>query len=295
MKRMLLLPLLAAALTLAGCGNAFVAIPPNAVGMVLAPTGYDGKVLTPGQVNLGETTASGEGNSLVLIERNGVPITESFAGPAANADHEDHRCLTADGAPVTVDVRMLLALPDYTTPAGAKDFQRLLLLGRPETAKDQKRTLWITAASVYSDQAKQQARGKIRQVCAGYASFKAINAAFALDGDNGLTGKVQKAVAGSLIEAGVPLRIINATVSNLKPDPSVIDAISAQQAAEKRIEAIRTVTDFLDADTTGGRKEVYRLQVWQEIVRTGNANGHNTIFMTDASATGRVLPLPATK
>lgn len=289
MKRLLLLPALAAALVLAGC-NEYYSVPPNAIGMVLTSTGYDGKVLSPGQINLGDLSASGEGNSLVLIERSGVQIEEKFAGPAANADHEDHRCLTADGAPVTIDVRLLLALPDYSTPAGAKDLQRLLLLGRPQADKNQKRTVWITASSVYADQAQQQARGKIRQACASYASFDALNKAFA---DGTLTAKVQGAIASSLVEANVPERVVGATVSNLKPDPSVIDAISAKQAAVERINAIKTVTDFLDQDQTGGRREVYRLQVWQEIVAKGNANGHNTIFMTDVgSSAGRVVPLP---
>lgn len=288
MKRLFLTAaVLASAFALAGC-NEYYSVPPNAIGMVLTPTGYDGNVLSPGQVNLGDVSTTGEGNKLVLVERNGVQEKESFAGPAANEDHEDHRCLTADGAPATIDVRMLLALPDYTTPQGQKDLQRLLLLGRPVEDKNQKRTLWITAQSVYRDQAQQQARGKIRQACASYASFNTLNAAFA----NGeLTAKIERAIASSLVEASVPERVLNATVSNLKPDPTVIDAIARQQAAEKQTAAIKTVTDFLADDPSGQRREVYRLQVWQQIVEKGNANGHNTIFMTDASPS-RVVPLP---
>lgn len=289
MKRLFLTAAaLACAFALAGC-NEYYSVPPNAIGMVLTPTGYDGHVLSPGQVNLGDVSTTGEGNKLVLVERNGVQEKESFAGSVANEDHEDHRCLTADGAPVSIDVRMLLALPDYTTPQGAKDLQRLLLLGRPVADKSQSRTLWITAQSVYRDQAQQQARGKIRQACASYASFAALNTAFA---SGELTSKVEKAIATSLVEANVPERVLNATVSNLKPDPSVIEAIAAQQAAEKRIEAIKTVTDFLDKDQSGGRREVYRYQVWQEIVAKGNANGHNTIFMTDAGSASKIVPLP---
>lgn len=292
MKRFILAAIaLAGLFSLAAC-NEFYSVPPNAIGMVLAPTGYDGKVLTPGQVNLGDLTTSGEGNQLVLVERNGVPVKESFAGPAANEDHEDHRCLTADGAPLTLDVRLLLTLPDTATPQGAKDFQRLLLLGRPVADKNQKRTLWITAGSVYSDQAQQQARGKIRQVCASYASFAEINKAFA---NGALTDKVLSVVSEALIEAGVPLRVVNATVSNLKPDPSVIDAIARQLAAEKQIEAIKTVTDFLADDPTGERREVYRLQIWQQIVEKGNANGHNTIFMTEVGGAKTIVPLAVPK
>lgn len=286
-SRLFLFPVLIGALALAGC-NEYFSVPSNSIGMVLTPTGYDGKVLSPGQVDLGTVDSDHQGNTLVLVERNGVQEKESFAGAAANDDHEDHRCLTADGAPVTIDVRLLLALPDYTTPQGAKDLQRLLLLGRPIADKNQARTSWITASSVYRDQAQQQARGKIRQVCANYASFNALNAAFA---DGTLTVKVKTAVATSLTEANVPERVVDAVVSNLKPDPSVIDAISRQQAAEKQIAAIQTVTDFLDKDTTGGRREVYRMQVWQQIVEKGNSNGHNTIFMTDASPGRTPIPL----
>lgn len=286
MKRLLLvLPLL---LALTAC-NEYYAVPPNAVGMVLTPTGYDGKVLSPGQVNLGDLSPSGEGNQLVLIERSGVQVKESFAGPLANADKEDHRCLTKDGAPVTIDVRLLLALPNYETKQGAADLQRLLLLGRPQADKNVKRTSWITADSVYADQAQQQTRGKIRQVCASYATFKALNEAFS---SGVLTEQMTTAVAKSLVEANVPERVLNATVSNLKPDPSVIEALVRQQAAEKQIEAIKTVTDFLEQDPSGQRAIVYRLQIWQQIVEKGNANGHNTIFMTDVNNAGRIVPLP---
>lgn len=281
----------ALALCLAGC-NEYYNVPPNAIGMVLTPTGYDGKIQTPGQVNLGDiNTTNGEGNSLVLIERNGVPEKESFAGRDASEDHEDHRCLTGQGEPATIDVRMLLALPDYKTKEGTADLQRLLLLGRPVNDKNQKRTMWITAQSVYRDQAQQQARGRIRQVCAQYPTFDGLLKAFGDDTANGLTKKIEVAISHSMVEAGVPLRLVNATVSNLKPDPTVLDAISARLASEKRVDAIKVVTDFLSEDKTGGRQKVYNLQVIQEIVAKAGSTGHNTIFMTDVGTPG-VVPLP---
>jgi hypothetical protein len=52
------------------------------------------------------------------------------------------------------------------------------------------------------------------------------------------------------------------------------------------------LTDFLDQDPTGTRKMVYRMQVLQELTRTANANGHNTIFLTDLTGpSASILPL----
>lgn len=280
-----------AAVCLGGCSSDFTNIPPNAVGMILTPTGYDGKVLTPGQVDIGiVNTTTGASNTLVLVQRSGTAIKESFAGPAANADHEDHRCLTGDRAPATVDVRMLLALPEPGTKNGDADFQRLLLLGNPVADKNQKRTQWVSAESVYIDQAQQQARGRIRQTCAQYKNFEALLDAFADEGPNGLTHRVETAVAQTLAEAKIPLHIVNATVSNLKPDPSVTDAIAARLAAEKRKEAIQVITDFIAGDPSGSRLKVYSLNVIQEIIAKGGDNGHNTIFMTDVASPAMFLP-----
>jgi hypothetical protein len=96
-----------------------------------------------------------------------------------------------------------------------------------------------------------------------------------------------------LIEQGVPLRLVGAQVSNMKPDEAVVEAQIAQKAAEARTAAIKTLTDFLDQDPTGTRKMVYRMQVLQELTRTANANGHNTIFLTDLTGpSAGILPLP---
>ena len=63
--------------------------------------------------------------------------------------------------------------------------------------------------------------------------------------------------------------------------------------SEARTAAIKTLTDFLDQDPTGTRKMMYRMQVLQEFTRTANANGHNTIFLTDLTGpSAGILPLP---
>src|SRR5215467_2538397 len=72
------------------------AIPPNMIGLILSPTGFDGKVYEPGQVDIGSTSwFAGYGNKLVLIQRSGFQIKEQLIqnDPSNLNDHEDHRCV----------------------------------------------------------------------------------------------------------------------------------------------------------------------------------------------------------
>jgi hypothetical protein len=277
---------------LAGCWQSYQDIPPNYIGMKLTPTGYEDTIYTPGQVDIGTTSQSGQGNQLVLIQRSGVEIKEQFLGKDGNKDGADHRCLTQDQNPMTLDVRLVLALPDYSTPPGKKDLKTLFMLGNPTPMQGNGRILVLSAESVYEQQAQLQVRGHIRKICSQYPDFAAAFKAFGNEKDN-LTDNIA-AIGKVLVEQGVPLRLVGAQVSNMKPDESVVEAQVAQKAAEARTAAIKTLTDFLDQDPTGTRKMVYRMQVLQELTGTANANGHNTIFLTDLGgpATG-ILPLPS--
>jgi hypothetical protein len=115
---------------------------------------------------------------------------------------------------------------------------------------------------------------------------------FGDEGPNGFGHKIEMAVAQALKDNNVPLRLVNAVVSNMKPDQTVIDAISAKQAAEKRVQAIQVITDFLANDPDGARKLVYKMQVLQEIVAKADDKGRSTIFLTDISGGPGVLPVP---
>lgn len=288
--------LVLAALLGSACEN-YANVPPNDIGMVLTPTGYEDRVYTPGQVDLGVAGQGGQGNRLVLLQRSGVQIKEPFIGPETSADKEDHRCLTANRAPMSLDVRLLFALPDYEKEEGKKILSRIFHLGNPKEepeASPKGRVLRISAESIYADQAQQQVRGKIRQICASYPDFDTAFASFGSDGENSLTHRINRAIATVLREQNVPLSLVDAFVSNMKPDKSIVDAISANGSANKRIEAIKTLADFLNADPTGTRLMVYRMQAIQEIVATGGANGHNTVYMTDvgAAVAPHLLPVP---
>lgn len=286
MKKLLLIIL---SLFFSAC-TSFYDIPPNDIGMQLTPSGYEGKIYTPGQINLGTKDNDGAMNKLVLIQRSGVEIKESFLGRAGSEDKEDHRCIIGDQSPITLDIRLLLALPNYETPEGAKDLARLFLLGNPVAVQGKDdRVLRISAESVYKDQAQQLVRGKLRQICATYKNYDAIFAAQADTSEKGLNKTIEHEVAEILKLQKVPLSLVSAFSSNMTPDETIINAISAKRAAEKRVEAIKIVTDFLDADPSGSRKLVYRMQVLQEIVAVANNNGHNTVIMN----TGDSKDLPA--
>jgi hypothetical protein len=280
-------------LTTAACDQSYQNISPNYIGVKLTPTGYEDTIYTPGQVDIGATSQTGQGNQLVLIQRSGVEVKEQFLDKEGNKDGADHRCLTQDQNPMTLDVRLVLALPDYSTPQGKKDLKTLFMLGNPSPMPGNNRILVLSAESVYEQQAQLQVRGYIRKICSQYPDFAAAFRSFGGEQDN-LTDRITSSVGRVLVEQGVPLRLVGVQVSNMKPDDSVVEAQVAQKAAEARTAAIKTLTDFLDQDPTGTRKMVYRMQVLQELTRTANANGHNTIFLTDLGGPNAgILPLPA--
>lgn len=286
--------MIAVSLALAGCDN-YVNVPPNDIGLVLTPTGYEEQIYTPGQVNIQKEDTGGRGNRLVLIQRSGFAVKEQFLrnDPENEKDTEDHRCVVGPRQePMTLDVRLLLALPNYETKEGKKDLMRLAMIGNPKEVSGQTRVLRLTAASIYAEQAKLQVRGKIRRICAQYENIEAVFKAFGDETEKGFTQKIKTAVATALVESGVPLHLVDAVVSNIKPDPSVMDAIAAKQAAEKRVDAIKVITDFLGQDPDGTRKLVYRMQVLQEIVAKADDKGRSTIFMTDISGSPGMVPLP---
>src|SRR5262249_51981736 len=191
---------------LAACYQSYQNIPPNYIGMKLTPTGYEDTIYTPGQVDIGTTGPAGEGNQLVMIQRSGIEVKEQFLGKGGNKDGADHRCLTQDQNPMTLDVRLVLALPDYSTPQGRKDLKTLFMLGNPTSMQGNSRILLLSAESVYEQQAQLQVRGNIRKICSRYPDFAAAFTAFGSEHDN-FTDRIATGVGRVLTEQGVPLRL----------------------------------------------------------------------------------------
>lgn len=274
------------------------AVPPNMIGLMLTPTGFDGKIYEPGQIDIGNESWSGYGNKLLLIQRSGFAVKEQFGqnDPKNEEDREDHRCIVGPNRePMTLDVRLLFALPDYTKPAGKEALLRMGLLGNPTDAPQGlgggNRVLVLEAKTVYLQQVQQQVRGVIRDVCIRYQSVEDVFKAIENDGkEGGFTDAIKTAVGTVLAENHSPLFLVGAVASNVKPDPSVVQAIAATQAADKLVTAMTKIDDFIKQDKTGQRAMIYRMMFLQGMMaKAGEKGGNNTFFMTDI---GGPAPVP---
>jgi len=268
------------------------AVPPNMIGLMLTPTGFDGQIYQAGQVDIGRESWGGYGNKLILLQRSGFDIKEQFIQESPN-DSEDHRCTVGPNRePMTLDVRLLFALPDYNTEQGQQAILRMGLLGNPEpyAGAGGDRVMLLDAASIYMQQVRLQVRGKIRDICLGYESVEAVYQAAENNGNGGFSDQVKAEVATVLAENNSPLLLVDAVVSNIKEDPTVVQATASLMAAEKLVEAMATIDDFISEDPTGRRELIFKLMVMQGIVT--NNDGTNTMFMTDIAGAGNFVPLP---
>lgn len=196
---------------------------------------------------------------------------------------------------MTLDVRLLFAMPDYSKPEGKDAILRMGLLGNPTpadaTITGGDRTMLLSADSVYVQQVQQQVRGKIRDVCLSYESVDAVFDAVAKNGTpDGFTDKLKIAVGTVLAENNSPLFLVGAVASNVKPDSSVIDAIAASKAADELIDTMKKIDDFIKDDPSGMRTYIYKMATMKAIA----ARSGNTLLMTDVNngASINVLPVP---
>ncbi|OGG76868.1 hypothetical protein A3B35_00230 [Candidatus Kaiserbacteria bacterium RIFCSPLOWO2_01_FULL_54_24] len=305
MRRLSLVAALAVAIATLSGGASFAAepraIPPDMIGMILTPTGFDGKIYESGQIDIGNVGWFADwGNKLVLLQRGGFAIKEQFIqnDPNNDKDREDHRCIVGPKRePMSLDVRLLFAMPDHTKPAGREAILRMGVLGKPVTAKSEQyggnRVLVLNAGSVYFQQVQQQVRGKIRDICLSYESVDAVFDAIAKNGTpEGFTDKMKKMVGTILAENNSPLFLVTAIASNVKPDPSVISAIASGQAADKLTDAMQKIDTFIKADPTGQRAYIYKLMMMQAMTaKVGEKGGNNTFFMTDVGVPNGI-PIP---
>lgn len=266
-------------------------VPANMIGLLLTPTGFDNKIYEPGLVDIGRSGWLDDyGNRLILIQRSGFAIKEQFGqnDPNNANDREDHRCIVGPNRePMTLDVRLLFALPDYKKPEGKNAILRMGLLGNPRKVEESKygSRVWILdAESVYEQQVRQQVRGKIRDVCLRYQSVEDVFKALEKNGqEGGFTDTLRMAVGTVLAENQSPLFLVGAVASNVKPDPTVVAAVAANQAAAQQIAAITTLENFLKQDPTGLRNYLYKMMAVQGMAGKG---GNSTVFMTDVGANG---------
>lgn len=265
-------------------------VPPNMIGLVITQTGFDGKIYETGLVNIGSPGYWDDwGSRLLLIQRSGFQIKEQFIqnDPDHPNDHEDHRCIVGPNRePMSLDVRLLFALPDYKKPEGREAVLRMGLLGNPVQADKDKRgtrVLELDASSVYFQQVQQQVRGKIRDICIHYKSVEDVYKAIEKNGTgSGFTDDIRMGVATVLSENHSPLFLVGAVASNVKPDPKVVAATASAQAADTLVAAMTKIDNFIKDDKTGARAYIYKMMVLEAMTaKSGEKGGNNTFFMTD--------------
>jgi hypothetical protein len=269
----------------AGCSDVRN-VPPQYVGRILTPTGWENKLYSPGQVNIGQLDTTKRGNSLVLIQTSAFAVKESFLGAQAMEDKEDHRVFTADQTPVTLDVRFMFTAPDATNDP--EPVKRFFTLGNPTVSKDDGRVLLISLESIYAEQARLQVRGKIRDVMGKFQNF---NEAFAKRSE--LNEQIHKIVLSVLEERKVPLVLVDCQISNIKPDPLVWENQVKVQAADAEIEAMKKLQGYLDQNPTA--RLIFVLSKLKEIAQIASEKGNNTIIISTvegASLSADKLPLP---
>ncbi len=277
-------------LGLFGCDRKYETVAPNELAMILTPTGFQNDVLKPGSYDIGKQLSSGKGNKMYLIDAGGFSIKEEFVGQTASEDKEDHRCSMQGAQPLTLDVRLFLAIPDVEADDGHKHLARLMSLTAAESVEGRKRVFRINPEKVYKQQAQQEVRGKLRQLCATFENFEAAEKSFSDVNESGMTARIERIVHEVLAAHNVPLTLISAQPSNMKPDQTVIDANAAIIASEARVDAVEKVVEYLGDDPTGHRWEVYRLQTIQEIAKTADGAGNSTILL-DLKSGANILPV----
>jgi len=263
-------------------------VPPQFAGRILSPTGWEDKIYSPGQVDIGEVDVSGRGNSLVLIQMSAFAIKEQFLGAQATDDKEDHRVFTADKTPVTLDVRIMLTAPDAVDDPDS--VKRFFTLGNPASSKNDNRVMFITLESIYEEQAQLQVRGKIRDIVSKYANF---DEAFAKRSD--LNAEIRTVLTATLKERQIPLIIVDCQISNIKPDPLVWQNQVRVQAADADIQAMKMIQGYLDANPSA--RLIFTLNQLKEIARISSENGNNTIIITTTDGANpagqtQILPVP---
>jgi hypothetical protein len=306
MRKFSLIAALMIALAICNSGSSFAAtyraVPPNMIGLLLTPTGFDGTIYEPGKVDIGNEWWSGYGSVLLLIQRSGFAIKEQFLqnDPSNLNDHEDHRCIVGPKRePMTLDVRLLFALPDYKKAEGKEALLRMGLLGNPTPPRDTQqyggdRVLILDASTVYFQQVQQQVRGKIRDVCMEYNSVEDVYKATEQNGKGGgFTDKIRMAVGTVLADNHSPLFLIGAVASNVKPDPKVVKARASAQAADVLVDAMTKIDNFIKDDKTGTRAYIYKMMTLEAMAsKAGEKGGSNTLFMTDVSGGQGLAPIP---
>ena len=272
MKKSILL--LSAIFLLASCQNVVRNIPSGYVGKSLTPTGYSEEILEAGQVDLGEVRNDGTSTSLVLLEVTTTTIKESFDAAGTDPNEAgDHRVRTKDGAPVAVDIYVQVAVPqDKNLRDG------IFSMISPQPTGDA-RVSAITIGAVYSQFAKMTIRGNLRSIFAKYQNVDSVYANYAK-----INAEISLMIIDVIKQSKAPFEILNAQLSNVKEDPTILDSKNKLVAARNEVEAAKMLGEAINKNAN--YLEMRRLQVLEKIGGLSKA----TVIVMDTKNSSVTIP-----
>ena len=206
-------------------------IPAGYIGRVLTPTGWEDKIYEAGQVDLGNVGAQGQGSVLILLEASSIAVKEQFLPAESSTDKVDHRVMTKKKIPLEVDCYVRLAVPDKK-----EDRNNIFALVTAKAVAGDPRVRTISLEDVYTQFAKMDVRGKMREIFAEYEDDTAI-----LNAMKELNQKMSAEAISVFSANGVPLRMQNCQLSNMKVDDVIWQAEVKRAAATIEADRIRTI------------------------------------------------------
>jgi regulator of protease activity HflC (stomatin/prohibitin superfamily) len=273
MKKSILL--LSAIMCLASCQNVVRNIPSGYVGKMLTPTGYSDEILEAGQADLGEVKSNGTSTSLILLEVTTTTIKESFDAAGSDPNEAgDHRVRTKDGAPVAVDIYVQVAVPQ-----DKKLRDGIFSMISPQATGDA-RVSSITIGAVYSQFAKMTIRGNVRSIFAKYQNVDSVYANYAR-----INAEISLMVIDVIKQSKAPFEILNAQLSNVKEDPTILDSKNKLVAAQNEVSAAKMLGEAIAKNPN--YLEMRRLQVLEKI----GSDSKSTIIVMDTKS-GSSLAIP---
>lgn len=243
-------------------------IPSGFAGKILTPSGWQDRILTSGQIDIGDEQWGGRYNTLVLLEVTSTTVKEQFLQKTGTEDGEDHRVTTKDGTVLTADVYIRAIVPDDKT---VRDDVYLQIT--PSNSKDDGRVKWISVETIYDRFARMDVRAKAREIFTQYEDYPDVIAHL-----DEINEKVNAVVLETFRQNGVPLTLQNAAVSNVKPDEKLWAAQNIKASADAQVEAINKIGAAMRQNPEYGA--FLGWESLKEIAKNGSEKGVNTIIIT---------------
>ncbi|MFA6364903.1 MAG: hypothetical protein WCW78_00675 [Candidatus Paceibacterota bacterium] len=220
-----------------GCSSDVKNIPPGYIAKILTPTGWEKDVREAGQVDIGTLDNEKRGNTLVLMEATSVTIKEQFmeANSPENQDKQDHRVMLKGGTPVVVDIYAQVSVPVDPELRNAA-FAQIT----PKSSDKDERVKVINLGDIYDRFAKMSIRSYTRSIFAKYQDYNEV-----LQNYTKINAEISTMVMKVFKENKVPLELISASLSNVKPDQAIWEASNKQSAAASEVAAINMVGDAM--------------------------------------------------